>query len=259
MIRQSIGNASLPLIKAQQKETAEQAWQTIKKEVPFHLRLFIKPLVRQAATGAASKEMAKSTYIRLFETLRLLFLESGRRLVSRGLLQCIDDIFHCAYIEVLSLLNGEGNGEGLEQLIESRRAKKEALEKLSPPDLILDDQPEYSESVKTGSIHGLIGIGVAAGCAEGPARLIHTPEQNVLLLGDVLVAPSTDPAWTPLFLNAAAIVMETGGQLSHGAIVAREYGIPAVVNIAGLFKAINEGDQLLVNGDQGTVEIVKGT
>ncbi len=66
--------------------------------------------------------------------------------------------------------------------------------------------------------------------------------------------PSTDPAWTPLFLNAAAIVMETGGQLSHGAIVAREYGIPAVVNIPGLFTAIDDGERIVVDGDRGVVE-----
>jgi len=255
VIRQHIGGPPSSVLKAQQKQKAEQARQTLKKELPFYLRTLVKSLVKQAASGAASKEMAKSTYIRLFEPMRLLLLEAGRRFESRGLLQSSDEIFHCAYIEVVSLLTGEWNGKGIQSLIESRRRNKAALEKLSPPDLILGEQPHYLEPVTMGSGRELVGMGVAAGCAEGCARLIRTPEQGgILNPGDVLVAPSTDPAWTPLFLNAAAIVMETGGQLSHGAIVAREYGIPAVVNIPGLFNVIADGEQIFVDGDRGVIE-----
>lgn len=255
VIKQSIGGPSLSVLKAQQKNKAEQARQTVKEQIPFFLRALVKSLVKQAATGAASKEMAKSTYIRLFEPLRRLFLEVGQRFESRGLLHRSNHIFHCAYIEVISILNGDWNGNGLKWLIESRRAKKTELEKLVPPDLIFGDQPHYSKPVITGPGNKLTGMGVAAGRAEGPARLVHTPEQGVILTaGDVLVAPSTDPAWTPLFLNAAAIVMETGGQLSHGAIVAREYGIPAVVNIPGLFNMISDGERVTIDGDSGVVE-----
>jgi pyruvate,water dikinase len=75
--------------------------------------------------------------------------------------------------------------------------------------------------------------------------------------GEVLVAPSTDPGWTPLFLRASAVVMETGGYLSHGAIVAREYGIPAVVNIPGLLDRVRDGQHLLVDGDAGKVILDK--
>ena len=98
------------------------------------------------------------------------------------------------------------------------------------------------------------GIGVAAGRASGRARLIRHPGENTRLqAGDVLVAPSTDPGWTPLFLRANALVMEVGGYLSHGAIVAREYGIPAVVNVPGVMKALKDGEHLTVDGDEGKV------
>lgn len=98
------------------------------------------------------------------------------------------------------------------------------------------------------------GIGVAAGRAAGRARLIRHPGENTRLqAGDVLVAPSTDPGWTPLFLRANALVMEVGGYLSHGAIVAREYGIPAVVNVPGVMKALKDGEHLTVDGDEGKV------
>lgn len=86
------------------------------------------------------------------------------------------------------------------------------------------------------------------------ARLIdHAAAGTGLQAGDVLVAPSTDPAWTPLFLKASALVMETGGYLSHGAIVAREFGIPAVVNLPGIRAQLKNGDALRVDGNAGVV------
>ena len=99
---------------------------------------------------------------------------------------------------------------------------------------------------------------MASGQARGPARLIRHPDEGARLqVGDVLVAPSTDPGWTPLFLRASAVVMEVGGYLSHGAIVAREYGLPAVVNIPGALGAIKDGQMLEVNGDVGEVVLIE--
>lgn len=98
------------------------------------------------------------------------------------------------------------------------------------------------------------GVGAAAGIATGTARLIHHPaEGNRLRQGDVLVAPSTDPGWTLLFIKAAAIIMETGGYLSHGSIVAREFGVPAVVNVPGVMRAICEGQTVYVDGNTGKI------
>ena len=98
------------------------------------------------------------------------------------------------------------------------------------------------------------GIGAAPGHARGKARVIRDPrEGNTLESGEILVAPSTDPGWPPLFLRAAGIVMASGGYLSHGAIVAREYGITAVVNLPGILDDLKSGDVLVVDGDTGRV------
>jgi pyruvate,water dikinase len=98
------------------------------------------------------------------------------------------------------------------------------------------------------------GIAVSPGTATGAARILYTPTDAARLQqGDVLVAPSTDPGWTPLFLRASAIVVETGGFLSHGAIVAREYGIPAVANIPGILNALRDGESITVDGSRGCV------
>ncbi|MGE5396609.1 MAG: PEP-utilizing enzyme, partial [Chitinophagales bacterium] len=112
----------------------------------------------------------------------------------------------------------------------------------------------FSQAIVNPSGNYLIGVGAAAGKASGPTRLINHPaEGSRLQPGEVLVTPSTEPSWTPLFLKASALIMETGGYLSHGSIVAREYGVPAVVNVRGVMKQIKDGQQVVVDGDEGRV------
>jgi pyruvate,water dikinase len=92
--------------------------------------------------------------------------------------------------------------------------------------------------------------------AEGPARVILDPQTATLEKGEVLVAPGTDPGWTPLFLNAAGLVTEVGGLMTHGSVIAREYGIPAVVGIPDVTRTIRTGQRVRVNGDSGYVEVL---
>jgi pyruvate,water dikinase len=91
-----------------------------------------------------------------------------------------------------------------------------------------------------------------------PARVIFDPHNAQLAHGEILVAPSTDPGWTPLFLTAGGLVMEMGGAMSHGAIVAREYGIPAVVGVAGAIERIRTGQLVTVDGTAGTITLANG-
>ena len=119
-----------------------------------------------------------------------------------------------------------------------------------------------SWELRAGPSHGarfagtLHGIGVCGGVASGPARVILDPaDPRDIQPGDVLVAPITDPAWTPLFLSAAAVVVDVGAQQSHAAIVARELGIPAVVSVTGASRTIADGTWLDVDGDRGLVTV----
>jgi len=244
---------------AQNRQQAnDEAWREIRRSVPRYLHGQIRNQLASAVAGAEFKEMSKSIYIRLMEPIRMVLLEMGRRLVKRGVLESVDDLFHCAQCEIEAVLQNEWDGEALKALVTERKATRLAQEQLPAPDVIFDDTPQQLTSPSFDKGSGLRGVGAALGVASGATRLIRTPDEgNRLKHGDVLVAPSTDPAWTPLFLNASAIVMETGGYLSHGSIVAREYGIPAVVNIAGVFNALNDGDQLRVDGNRGIVEVVK--
>ncbi len=239
------------------EQRADEAWQEIRAHVPRYKHRQIKKQLAAAITGAEAKEISKSTYASLMEPIRCILHEIGKRLVAKGIIESKNDLFHCARSEIESVLENEWSGKGLKELVTERKALKEKQEALPAPDVIVGDTPHQATAPAMNKRDGLTGIGAAAGIASGTARLIKTPDEgNRLQAGDVLVAPSTDPAWTPLFLNASAIVMETGGYLSHGSIVAREYGIPAVINVAGVFIALNDGQTVKVDGNQGNIEIL---
>ncbi|WP_198527450.1 PEP/pyruvate-binding domain-containing protein [Candidatus Methanoperedens nitratireducens] len=232
---------------------------TVEKEIEEKLkwsfqRIKISIWARQARKGAEMREMARSVMVKPYESSRLLLQDIGRRLVDKGILNEKTDVYHCALPEIIDILAGYWDGTGLKILVEDRKRMREELSNLEPPDVIIDDSPQPKVQAPEAREQVLAGIGVAAGRASGRARLIRHPGENTRLqAGDVLVAPSTDPGWTPLFLRANALVMEVGGTLSHGAIVAREYGIPAVVNVPGVMKTLKDGEQLTVDGDEGKV------
>lgn len=108
----------------------------------------------------------------------------------------------------------------------------------------------YEEFIKHNRLQDMV-LSIAKSVNAG--NIDETCNRDRLQPGDIMVAPSTDPGWTPLFLKAGAVVMETGGFLSHGAIVAREYGVPAVVNIPGVMRVIKDGYQVVVDGDEGKI------
>ena len=125
------------------------------------------------------------------------------------------------------------------------------------PRVLLSDgtSPEAQAEGQAGDGKGLIGTAASAGTVSGVARVVLDPIGARVLPGEILVAPSTDPGWTPLFLTAAGLVMEMGGAMSHGAVVAREYGIPAVVGVADATQRIRPGQRLTLDGASGTVTL----
>jgi phosphohistidine swiveling domain-containing protein len=204
--------------------------------------------------------------VSLLEPMRAVAIETGRRLVATDLLDNADDVFHLTWMDVAAYLLGYWDGDGARALVTHRVDQRVVWELANPPDtLVLDEDdsptvlPDTLPTPADAGSHGpdLAGVPASAGRASGPARVIHHPDEGYRLQpGDVLVAPSTDPGWTPLFLRASAIVMEVGGYVSHGAIVAREYGIPAVVNIPGVLTRVRDGQVLQVDGDVGRVTLI---
>ncbi|MGE5517464.1 MAG: PEP/pyruvate-binding domain-containing protein [Bacteroidota bacterium] len=249
--------AAPPAVHGRGGELAEQAWAEVEKAVPRWLQGIIRRMAAQAGRDAAHREEAKSIIVRAYEPARLAVLELGRRLTARGVIRQCDDVFLLTWEEVDLLLAGRWSGEGARALIFDRAERMQALAAQPAPDMVVVEAGAIRRhSVKAGDGPVLHGSGVASGVVRGRVRIIlHPQEGHRLQPGEILVAPSTDPAWTPLFLRAAAVVMETGGVLSHGAIVAREYGLPAVVNVCGVLDRLRDGMELTVDGDNGVVTI----
>jgi pyruvate,water dikinase len=223
------------------------------KRAIFRLVLF------RAQTGARLRENLKSELIRWLTSLRRFLLELGRRLAARGRLVDANDVF---FLEIEELQSGSlwDAGTDLRSLVAGRRALYEQNLKITPPAVIVgrfDPRAFVPDAVDRGTkvFHGL---GVSAGTATGRARVVLRSDANERVQpGEILVAPFTDPGWTPYFVAAAGIVMDMGGMLSHGSIVAREYGIPAVVNVGPATQIIRTGQWLEVDADRGVVKVLE--
>ena len=192
------------------------------------------------------RETAKFYLMLGYEQIRRALVELDRRYGLNG------GIFYLVPDELTRLINGEDFSD----TIAERKARRGALLQIELPDVLFSDSLSEAK-LQTSSTDAYTGVGVSAGIATGAARVLLDPGDVQPTERDyILVCPSTDPAWTPLFLHAAGLVMERGGMLSHGAVVAREYGIPAVVNIPNATRNIIDGQKLHVDGNQGTVSIV---
>ena len=194
------------------------------------------------------RETAKFYLMFGYELIRKALLELDRRYQLDG------GVFYLVPDELNRLIEGED----LQSLIEERKTTRSRLLKIEVPDVVYSDilncigEPQAIEAKDE-----IQGVGVSVGVATGEAYILRDAADAQIAGKDyILVCPSTDPGWTPLFLHAAALVMEYGGMLSHGAIVAREYGIPAVVNIPGATQRLQSGQRLRVDGSRGVVSIL---
>ena len=197
------------------------------------------------------RETAKFYLMLGYEQIRRALIELDRRYALKG------GIFYLVPDELGQLINGKAFND----IIATRKKERELLLQIEVPDVIFSDSleqigaPMTADTAKTYS-----GVSVSAGVATGKARVLLTPAEVRPSDHDyILVCPSTDPAWTPLFLRAAGLVMERGGILSHGAVVAREYGVPAVANIPNATRHITDGQMLQIDGNAGTVSILTET
>ncbi len=205
---------------------------------------------------AGVRELPKYFLIVALSNLRHQLVAIGDELVRTRTIAATDDIFFLELREVRAALAGQD----MTAVAESRRAEyTQELRRRHVPRVLLSDgtEPEAQAVAAIPAHGGLTGTPASAGSVTGPARVILDPVGAHLEPGEILVAPSTDPGWTPLFLTAGGLVMEMGGANSHGAVVAREYGIPAVVGVPGATSRIVTGQRITVDGTGGIVTIVK--
>jgi pyruvate,water dikinase len=215
--------------------------------------------LRRAQELTVYREKLKSQLVRQFAFTRRVLLVLGQRLHEQGSLSCRDDIFFLEVSELEPVATGGASFDWRER-IELRRREYEKNLKLNPPRVVNGrfDPNAPGWPVANADAKFLTGIPVSPGIVTGPAHVIlRADEHEHVLAGEILIAPFTDPAWSPYFITAAGVVMEQGGILSHGSIVAREYGLPAVTNVASATRVIRTGDLVQVDGNRGCVSVLK--
>lgn len=215
------------------------------------------PLVRRLARVSRQlmplREHHKFFIIKVLALVKPVLLATGEQFQTEGRLECAEDIWFLNLPEVLEAL--EKPEQALKPLIEERKLNFKHYQTLTAPRVITSKGEIPALRLTIDAPAGaLVGSPVSPGVVEGIAKVVLDPSQESLKPGEILVAPFTDPGWTPLFVNAAGLVTEVGGLMTHGSLVAREYGIPAVVGVIGATTHIKTGQRLRVHGDAGYIE-----
>jgi pyruvate,water dikinase len=189
--------------------------------------------------------------------MRRLYLALGDILAGRRQIGEPEDIFYLMYDELENLLEGATDPLVARERIQERKAALKEDADISVDDIVCGEDPIPQPCAVPPDTHSLIGIAGSAGVARGYARIVTDPYawRPDLSNDDILVVPFMDVGWTPLFSTAGGIVAETGGQLSHSAIIAREFGLPAVVGVRRATRIIAEGQPLTVDGSRGIVHL----
>jgi pyruvate,water dikinase len=276
VVRSYVRASHLPSERELQKErdkTRTMADQLIESTFPAGVEATFRTILGFTRSNAKLREFMRARVVDTLDMYRRYFLECGRRLVLQDALRKPEDVFFLRYDELRSWLDDVSTADDFAMRVLVRRALHQSLGELpDPPNtFVLEDSEILSESeyqnrqspdgakppvdqdTRVDEIQGLPGSG---GKVTGRARVIIDPNDDASLApGEVLIAPYTDIGWTPLFLTASAVVMSLGGPLSHSCIVAREYGIPTVVNAHGATEMIQTGDLVTVDGDRGVVYI----
>jgi pyruvate,water dikinase len=212
-------------------------------------------LLRLAKSRLPMRGLAKRSFLQAFDIGRATACRVGEILTEQGSLAAADDVFYLTVEELLGDTALPGPG-----VVADRRARRAAYQQVSI-DSEWTGQPRAIAAVDPADVRPdcaeLAGIGVSAGVVEGTVRVVLSPAEDDVRDDEIIVAPFTDPGWTTIMLLASALVVDIGGALSHAAVVARELGIPCVVNSRTGTKDLRTGDRVRVDGTQGTVTVVE--
>jgi pyruvate,water dikinase len=237
-------------------ERQRQAEQALTAALPGRMRRAVAHhIVKRIRYYAALRENTRHYTMLAFATVRTKILALEQQLLEQGLISCADDIFFLTWDEVETLRNRNSEPHTIQALVRQRRLQHMRRNRMRPP---LTINVSYAPTAPGAGV--LTGQCASPGIAEGTVRLVLDPATDgEIRTGEILVAPYTDPAWTPLFLGAAAVVVETGSYLSHAGTIARELGIPCLVDVAGVMDALRNGQRLCVDATHGKAFLLAET
>ncbi|HEX6389747.1 MAG TPA: PEP-utilizing enzyme, partial [Solirubrobacteraceae bacterium] len=235
-------------------ELARQQLPELQREVLAALPAARRPATRALLALAARliplRGVGKRSFLQSLDVARGAARRLGEQLAASGALDAADDVFGLTLDELTGTLPADAK-----ELAAKRLARREEYRALSLPG-DWHGVPEATPAEEPDGEDAITGIGVSAGIAEGIVRVVHDPSFAEVEPGEILVTPTTDPSWASIMFLSAALVVDIGGSLSHAAVVARELGIPCVVNTRSGSRALRTGDRVRVDGSAGTVEVL---
>lgn len=201
------------------------------------------------------REYPKYGMVNRYFLYKQALLKEAKELVHTKIINEIEDIYYLTFEELREVV---ATNKLDYHTINKRKEEHKLYEKLTPPRVITSEGEIITGKYKVENLPdgALVGLPVSSGVVEGRARVILNMEDAMLEEGDILVTPFTDPSWTPLFVSIKGLVTEVGGLMTHGAVIAREYGLPAVVGVENASKLIKDGQRIIVHGTEGYIEIL---
>jgi pyruvate,water dikinase len=211
--------------------------------------------IDRVRTFIGYREYPKYGMVSRYFVYKQALLEEAERLVQAHVLRDKEDIFYLSFQELHDVVR---TNQVDDQLIRQRKDAFRSYQALTPPRVLTSDGEVIAGAYRRGDLPAgaLAGLPVSAGTVEGRARVIFDMAEADLEAGDILVTAYTDPSWTPLFVAIKGLVTEVGGLMTHGAVIAREYGLPAVVGVENATRLIRDGQRIRVHGTDGYVELL---
>ncbi|MFP3376294.1 phosphoenolpyruvate synthase [Bacillus sp. SIMBA_069] len=214
-----------------------------------------KQMIRNIRNFIGYREYPKYGMINRYFIYKQALLKEAEQLVQSGIIRDVDDIYYLTFEELHEVVRTNKLDY---ELIQKQKNDYKLYEKLTPPRIMTSDGEIITGKYKRENLpaDAIVGLPVSSGVIEGRARVILNMEDANLEEGDILVTAFTDPGWTPLFVSIKGLVTEVGGLMTHGAVIAREYGLPAVVGVENATKLIKDGQRIRVHGTEGYIEVL---
>ncbi|GCF68865.1 phosphoenolpyruvate synthase [Bacillus paranthracis] len=214
-----------------------------------------KRMIRNIRNFIGYREYPKYGMINRYFIYKQALLKEAEQLVQSGVIHEVDDIYYLTFEELHEVVRTKKLNY---ELIHKQKNDYKLYEKLTPPRIMTSDGEIITGKYKRENLpaDAIAGLPVSSGLVEGRARVILNMEDANLEEGDILVTAFTDPGWTPLFVSIKGLVIEVGGLMTHGAVIAREYGLPAVVGVENATKLIKDGQRIRVHGTEGYIEVL---
>ncbi|HDR4554903.1 phosphoenolpyruvate synthase [Bacillus thuringiensis] len=214
-----------------------------------------KRMIRNIRNCIGYREYPKYGMVNRYFIYKQALLKEAEQLVQSGVIHEVDDIYYLTFEELHEVVRTNKLDY---ELIQKQKNDYKLYEKLTPPRIMTSDGEIITGKYKRENLpaDAIVGLPVSSGVIEGRARVILNMEEANLEEGDILVTAFTDPGWTPLFVSIKGLVTEVGGLMTHGAVIAREYGLPAVVGVENATKIIKDGQRIRVHGTEGYIEVL---